>query len=923
LLGLLLLGAALPVCAQEQTVSFVGQIGGECRDVQVVGAYAYVGEGTSLRVLDVSNPARPVPRGRVRLPGVVQSVFVSGGRAYVTDGASLQIADIANPSSPTLLGAHTTPAKRVWVSGNLAYVATGSSLKIINVASPSSPTLRTTYNASATNVYLSGTRAYLSGDKLRILDVSNPSSPTLRGSYNTPINDVVVSGTLAYLACPNRSGLKIVDVSNPSSPTLRSSLTTPDEMLSQSIRVSGNRAYFTWVHGPYYFPQCASLRIVDVSNPSQPRLLGSYDDLRYACGLLLVGGLAYVADGRAGLQIVDVSQASQPAFRGFYGAANDASDVCLSGNLAYVAGAEAGFQIINVANPTSPTVCGSCRTPGDAVAVCTSGNLAYVAWSDLLSLNEGGGLQIIDVTNLSSPTLRGRLDSGRWTWDVAASGELAYLAHGAGSLTIIDVSNPSSPTLRGSYVGPPSDPFGTSHVSAGGGRAYLASPDVGVQIIDCTNPSSPTLCAIYRTAAADVQVVGNRAYVACADHPRVFEVLDVTNPSSPTLLGSRETRPYSDSVFVSGSAAYVTCTEGSASDRKYGLEILDVSNPRAPGLRGFYDLPAWAAGVCASGNLAYVSDTTGGLWILRYTAMPPAAPSDLRASAISWDEIDLTWLDNSLYADGLKFERKAGLAGTWAETTITMTYVPVFYYQVTLQLAYRDTAVSPGIDYFYRLRAYNSTGYSAYSNVTSATITNGPPEPPSNLAIVRFIQYGPLFMVWRDNSNNEQGFRIECREGSADPWTLFTTTTANTTYNYAATNLPADTTCFYRVRAYNPRGASACSNEAMYSTALPTKPLALMARVVAATEVILSWQDNSDNEQGFTIYRKTGISTSWASVGGVGMNVTCFLDPGLSRNTLYTYRVTAYNWKGTADSNEVTVTTQSETAVRATWSLYE
>jgi len=124
-------------------VELVGQIGGQCEAVYVVGNYAYVGEGPSLRILDVSNASTPIALGRVFLPDVVRDVFVSSNLAYVAASESgLQIIDVSNPSSPQLRGSFDTPgdARHVFVSGNLAYVADSiSGLQIIDVSNPSLP----------------------------------------------------------------------------------------------------------------------------------------------------------------------------------------------------------------------------------------------------------------------------------------------------------------------------------------------------------------------------------------------------------------------------------------------------------------------------------------------------------------------------------------------------------------------------------------------------------------------------------------------------------------------------------------------------------------------------------------------------------------------------------------------------------------
>jgi hypothetical protein len=80
---------------------------------------------------------------------------------------------------------------------------------------------------------------------------------------------------------------------------------------------------------------------------------------------------------------------------------------------------------------------------------------------------------------------------------------------------------------------------------------------------------------------------------------------------------------------------------------------------------------------------------------------------------------------------------------------------------------------------------------------------------------------------------------------------------------------------------------------------------------VSTTQINLSWTDNSDNEQGFSIERCTGNGcTNFAQIATAGANVTSFLNSGLTKNTWYRFRVRAFNASGnSAFSNIVQVKT--------------
>ncbi len=93
------------------------------------------------------------------------------------------------------------------------------------------------------------------------------------------------------------------------------------------------------------------------------------------------------------------------------------------------------------------------------------------------------------------------------------------------------------------------------------------------------------------------------------------------------------------------------------------------------------------------------------------TLYPVANPTNLTAAAISSSRIDLTWTDNSTNESGFKIDRKKGATGTWALIKTTGANITAF----------SSTGLSASSLYYYRVRAYNGQGNSAYSNEASAT----------------------------------------------------------------------------------------------------------------------------------------------------------------------------------------------------------
>jgi hypothetical protein len=579
-------------------LDLVTRLGGDMTSVAVRGSLAYIGQGWTFTVLDISNPQQITPKGTLAIPDQVNQIRLAGSLALLgTGGNGMLIIDISDPAHPWFRERFPfgVTVEDLAVEGHLGY--------------------------------------YVSGD-LIILDLSNPDHIPLLSYWSGPgsgYTSVAVANGMAYLGFPG--GLDILDTSNPAAPSFLGriqGLCPRTPLQNGSMQVTGSRVYYMYSCmeklGPYEIAMDFA-GVFDVSDPANPQVLGSVglgaSIAPRPFHLQANGNLVYTTCSNC-LAVIDFSSPANPVVTKYSGNPYNSFDFQAVDNLIYLASGDTGLVIVDLSAPSNPTILG-------AYDVGTGVNDEVQARPPYLYTTGGKyQLQVIDISSPKTPVLKKAISAGGST--LVVSGNLAYLNHNG--LNIWDLSNPIDPVLKGSYPYPSFDALAIL-----GGYAYVG--EIGIGILDIHDPSQPASLGSTMTDlqyVLDMQTAGNLVYTAAGNAGLV--ILDATDVLNPQIVGQYIYKfAWATGVTLSGNLAYVT--DGSYDIQ--GLLILDVQDPAHPSLVSQFSIPGSDFHqVKVIDHLAYIADAQHGLLILDVS--DPAHPQlfqryDLTGGATGLDVV--------------------------------------------------------------------------------------------------------------------------------------------------------------------------------------------------------------------------------------------------------------------------------------------
>jgi len=270
----------------------------------------------------------------------------------------------------------------------------------------------------------------------------------------------------------------------------------------------------------------------------------------------------------------------------------------------------------------------------------------------------------------------------------------------------------------------------------------------------------------------------------------------------------------------------------------------------------------------------------------------PAAPSGLAVDSTSAYEVTLTWTGVST-ADDYYIYRADESGGNFSQVGVVST------------TTFTNTGLSPESVYYYKLKASNSGGKSAYTSEV----------PAETLAGLSTVTWDDLFVIsdsaielsWY-SVDGASGYRAYRAETSLGPWDNMVYEGGDTTY--IDTSLDAETRYYYRIKAYDSVGVtsplSTVESSITYTApdSVPSAP-SVDSNVKVTAETATVYWSSVEDAQGYRVYYSTdsAVDSTDPMVGAGG--ATEITVSGLTSETQYWFAVVAFNTVGDSEFSSV------------------
>ena len=400
---------------------------------------------------------------------------------------------------------------------------------------------------------------------------ANPDEDFFNADFLSDDGLLYMAGALRdedYAFIEDHIAIRIFDPSDSSSVTLVGSLDITE--LEADIFIHG---FQLKKDGDYLYLAAgiSGLIIIDVSDPSSPEHVATYDNGSAIDTVEIGESIAYVGSYFGGITAIDISDPETPSVAGTLEIT--VFDMIYHDDRLYVYGS--GISVLDVADPGDISQLDNLGFPsGSGNPFSRKGNFLYLGVTDgtqsIRVFDVSDELNIEEIHEITTPGL---------VLDILVEGDFLY------STTVSDGHKYSLNTYQINSVGNLElidsrlALSASGKVAAGLDSMYLSSPEqLNIYTKNALNHGTKSLVNVPTPFdAKHIKLVDNMAYVADGSVLRIYDVSDPE--ASVEELGSLQLSDFIEDMTISEGYVYIANSVD-------GLSVVDISHPENPSLVG-------------------------------------------------------------------------------------------------------------------------------------------------------------------------------------------------------------------------------------------------------------------------------------------------------------------------------------------------
>jgi hypothetical protein len=499
---------AKPLPRQVATLDLPGRV----IDAAGAGDHLYVAHTRGLLALDISDAAHPYETNPLDLESLstqtVTGMALSQGYAYLSSAFEIDIFSLQDPDRPRFVKtwqsesgytiydifANQQALYAIEAFGEFGYC--DSHLYVIDLSDPEVPRMVNDARSSldfvcARQPLLVGERLYLGDwDGLHVLDLGDPFvlNPWSDYGVSGPVSGLVADQLRLFWSNSRASdSLYGMDVSDPEHVSLAGPL--------HSTWSGGMALYWNYLFVPAWADGLQVLDVFDYYSPITLKVLRSEEMGGNPRQAVLDGRYLYVVLEEGGLRILDVADPSRPRIIGRFDLTGFSfADLEVQGDYAYLLasswegeGSPGEILVLDVQDPAKPRQAGSLPPlEGEyPTSLAVSRGWLYLGGEACTQVTPSytpcfGRFVSYRLADPKRPERAGQLDLPQGVRDIQLDGESGYLATGPAGVWAVDLHDPA----RLAFTGQQSIPSGAEALAVVNNRVYVAAGQGGLVVLD-------------------------------------------------------------------------------------------------------------------------------------------------------------------------------------------------------------------------------------------------------------------------------------------------------------------------------------------------------------------------------------------------------------------------------------------------------